>query len=219
LWRVNVLGTLNLLRALSDRRSPALRILNVGSAAEYLPHRGRTLRETAPAGGLSPYGRSKWAQGQLALALGRELGLAIVVARTFNLVGPGLSTALVAGALCAQFAQRESRRIQVGNLESQRDFIDIRDAAAAYATLVERGRPGRIYNVCTGRATRIRAVVQCLSRLTGLRPRLQRDPARLKPQDVDRVCGDNSALRSLGWKPKVSLRQSLQDMLDAAQSR
>jgi nucleoside-diphosphate-sugar epimerase len=213
LWLANVGGTLNLLQALAGAKDRKARVLTVGSAAEYLPSGARRITETAPAGGVTPYGRSKWAQSALALAFGAHAGLEVVVARTFNLIGPGVPLTLAPGALCAQFARGGQQSIKVGNLRSQRDFIDVRDAVSAYWTACENALPGTIYNVCTGKVRSIQTMVSLLSRLTGSHRPIKEDPTRFQRVDMDRVCGDNSELRRLGWEPSISFRQSLEDML------
>jgi len=219
LWRVNAGGTLNLLQALAGLKRPGLRVLTVGSAAEYLPTTKARIRETDPAGGTTPYGRSKWAQSVLALAFGAQAGLEVMVARTFNLTGPGLPASLAPGALCAQFARPGQQIIRVGNLQPRRDFIDIRDAVSAYWKVCEKGEPGEIYNVCTGRTASIRTLVNLFSVCAGGHPTIQKDPARYRRGDVERVCGDNSKLRRLGWSPTISLEQSVPEMLAHARSR
>jgi GDP-4-dehydro-6-deoxy-D-mannose reductase len=219
LWRVNVGGTLNLLQALASAKARRVRMLTVGSAAEYLRSSANRIRETDPAGGHTSYGRTKWAQSVLSLAFGAQAGIEVVVARTFNLVGPGVPPTLAPGALCAQFARHGHKTIKVGNLHSRRDFIDIRDAVSAYWKICEDGKTGGIYNVCTGKATSIRTMVQLFSRLAGGRRTIQDDPSRFRRGDLDRVCGDNARLRRLGWSPRIPLERSIRDMLECARSQ
>src|SRR6185437_7901702 len=178
LWRVNVGGTLNLLHALAAAKTKA-RFLTVGSAAEYTNFTRRRIREDHSAGGNSPYGRTKWAQSMLALAFGEEMGMAVMVARTFNLIGPGTPLSLVPGALCAQFANG-SQEVKVGNLKPERDFIDIRDAVAAYWTICEKGTPGRVYNVCTGKTTSIGTLVELFNECSPEPKRIQAEESRLR---------------------------------------
>ncbi|HWD92934.1 MAG TPA: GDP-mannose 4,6-dehydratase [Verrucomicrobiae bacterium] len=217
LWRVNVAGTLSLLRALAGTKKAALRFVTVGSAAEYTNFSARRIREDHSAGGNSPYGRTKWAQSTLALAFGAEAGIKVMVARTFNLIGPGTPQSLVPGALCAQFSNGQ-QEIKVGNLRPERDFIDIRDAVAAYWAICEKGIPGGIYNVCTGKTASIRALVDLFRQCADGPRRIQSEAARSRKNDFSRVCGDNTRLLKLGCRPKISLKQSVRDMLEHAHS-
>jgi len=212
LWRVNVAGTLNLLQALDAAKNPALRLVTVGSAAEYTNYGTNRIRENHSAGGASPYGRTKWAQSTLALAFGAERKMKVMVARTFNLIGPGTPLSLVPGALCAQFLNGEAE-VKVGNLKPERDFIDIRDAVAAYWTICEKGTPGNIYNVSTGKTASIKTLVELFRKNAPVQKRVQQEAARARKNDFNRVCGDNRKLLALGCRPKISLQQSVRDML------
>jgi GDP-4-dehydro-6-deoxy-D-mannose reductase len=212
LWRVNVAGTLNLLQALDAAKNPALRFVTVGSAAEYTNYSTGRIREDHSAGGASPYGRTKWAQSTLALAFGAERKIKVMVARTFNLIGPGTPLSLVPGALCAQFLNGEAE-VKVGNLKPERDFIDIRDAVAAYWAICEKGMPGNIYNVCTGKTASIKTVVELFRKNAPVAKRVRQEAARSRKNDFNRVCGDNRKLLALGCRTKISLKQSVCDML------
>jgi len=214
LWRVNVGGTLNLLHALAAAKSEA-RFVTVGSAAEYTNFTSKKTREDHSAGGNSPYGRTKWAQSTLALEFGKQMGIPVMVARTFNLIGPGTPLSLVPGALCAQFTNGEPE-VKVGNLKPERDFIDIRDAVAAYWTICEKGKPGQIYNVATGKTASIKTLVELFRKNAPTPKRIRQEAARSRKNDLNRVCGDNTKLLALGCRPRISLKQSVCDMLQAA---
>lgn len=214
LWRVNVAGTLNLLQALKHR-GRAVRFVTVGSAAEYSDLSARRIREEHRAGGNTPYGRTKWAQSTLALAFGAQSGMKVMVARTFNLIGPGTPQSLVPGALCAQFSNGHEV-VKVGNLAPERDFIDIRDAVAAYWTICRKGKPGSIYNVCTGKTASIRTLVELFRQYSPTPKNIQHEDSRARKNDLNRVCGDNRKLLALGCRARISLKQSVCDMLASA---
>lgn len=214
LWRVNVGGTMNLLHALAGIKSRP-QFVTVGSAAEYTNLSNRRIREDHSAGGNSPYGRTKWAQSTLALAFGAETGMKVMVARTFNLIGPGTPLSLVPGALCAQFSNG-APEVKVGNLKPERDFIDIRDAVAAYWTICEKGKAGQVYNVCTGKTTSIGRLVELFNECSPEPKRIQAEESRLRKNDLNRVCGDNTRLLKLGCRSRISVKQSVRDMLESA---
>ncbi|MCX6865799.1 MAG: GDP-mannose 4,6-dehydratase [Verrucomicrobia bacterium] len=213
LWHVNVGGTRVLIEAVAGGAAERVRVLVTSSAAVY----GESMvqiNEGARACGINTYGRSKWAQELVALAAGREFGVDVVIARTFNLIGPGLPERLLAGAVCAQCIRSGAKRIRVGDLSAFRDFIDIRDAVEAYCRIVQQGRTHGIYNVCSGRATRVRTMVGQLIKLAGGGLSVEESGSRSKGREVARSWGDNSQLKALGWQPSFSLRRSLKDMLE-----
>lgn len=216
MWLANVGSTVGLLQGLAAAGGDGVRVVTVGSAAEYVPRSEGPLTEEHPCRGTSAYGRTKWAQTSLTLNMGRQLGLSTMVVRPFNLIGPGLSTDLVAGWLCRQFANLgEDEEIRIGNTKSARDFVDIRDAVAAYWLVVQRGQPGEVYNICTGQAVTVERLLALLGELTGKSPRIQIDAARLR-NDQQSSYGDYTKLRqATGWQPCMPLRESLADMLAA----
>jgi GDP-4-dehydro-6-deoxy-D-mannose reductase len=210
LWQINVGGTQTLLQALAAVAKKRFSVVTIGSAAEYYPLR-RNLVETDKCGGETAYGKTKWAQTTVALACARELGIDVMVARTFNLLGPGLSTALIAGSLCAQFTG--DGPIKVGNTSASRDFVDIRDAVRAYWQISQKGKRGQIYNVATGRATTIKKLLALFVKFAGNSRTIEQSPTASRVADYARVCGNNTKLRRLGWSPSIPVKQSVHDML------
>mgnify|MGYP000283047111 CR=1 FL=1 len=216
MYFTNVAGTRLLIEAVASSESPPVRVLVVSSAAVYRPSADPVV-ETSPAGGANAYGRSKWSQEQVALTAGLEFGVDVRIARTFNLIGPGLPGRLLAGSVCARLQKDDvgTGPLEMGDLSAFRDFIDVRDAVAAYRTILENGQPGVTYNVCRGEGLRSRSLVRQLIDLSGTRRDLVERSTTQRP-GVDRSVGDVSALRDLGWTPRISLKQSLRDMLEAA---
>ncbi len=217
MWHLNVGGTVQLLHGLAAAGCSGCTVVCAGSAAEYRMASAEPLNENSPCGGAAPYGFSKWAQTCTALALGKELGIKVMVARPFNLVGPGLPGRLVAGAICAQFTDSDSQVVRVGNVRSQRDFIDIRDTVEAYWKIAEYGKGGEVYNICSGKPTSIEDMLGVFSDLSPVDKQIVTETARMKNVDLDCIYGSNEKLyQASGWRPRFSLRQSLRDMLEAA---
>jgi GDP-4-dehydro-6-deoxy-D-mannose reductase len=215
MWRANVGGTIGLLLGLAAAGQRP-RVVSVGSAAEYDPRIPSPLSENAPGGGASHYGNSKLAQSLTCLALARDRSIEAIVARPFNLIGPGLPQRLVVGTLVHQFASGTDE-IKIGNPDTARDFIDVRDAVRAYWLLARHGRSETIYNVCSGRSVRVSDVMTLLARITGRSPNIVVDPARVRPQDPVAVFGSFTRLReATDWEPAISLEQSLREMLACA---
>ncbi len=215
LWHVNVGGTNNLLRTLAKAGCQQTRILLVGSAAEYQMREDGLLSEDDPVAGETHYGQSKSAQIEWARQIAGLFGLSLVVARPFNLIGPGLPERWVAAMLCAQFADPGTATITVGNTASERDFVDVRDCVQAYWELALKGTPGEAYNVCSNHPTGIGELIDILQALTDGRHSVEVDRSRFRSVDLDRVYGTNHKIReAIGWQPQISLKQSLLDMLD-----
>jgi GDP-4-dehydro-6-deoxy-D-mannose reductase len=146
-----------------------------------------------------------------------------VVARSFNHTGPGQDTRFALPSFARQLAAMRSgvgeRVLRVGNLEARRDFLDVRDVVRAYVVLLEHGRAGEVYNVCSGRAHRLRDVVDAMVGMTDAEIRVEVDPERVRPVDVPLLLGDGSRLRALGWSPRIALDETLGDLLYAEEAR
>lgn len=218
--KTNLLGLLHLLEA-ARTLSLEPRLLVVGSAEEYglvQPHE-MPLREEAPLRPASPYAVSKVAQGFLALQYALSLGLPIVRTRTFHHTGPRRGEQFAESSFARQLAEIEAGRrppwVEVGNLDAVRDFTDVRDVVRAYWALLDRGAPGEVYNVCSGRGVKMTDLLEELVALSGLEVEIRVDPSRLRPLDVPVVVGDPSRLRAAtGWHASIPLSRTLRDLLD-----
>ena len=216
-WSVNLHGTLTLARALRDQAPEAL-LLFAGTADAYgLSFKsGAALDESAPLAPQNTYGATK-AAADLALGAMAAEGLRVVRARPFNHTGPGQSDAFAVPAFArgvAAVAAGQQATIDVGNLDAERDLLDVRDVCAAYATLITADlEPGAIVNIASGIPRRIGAILDDLIRLAGITPAIRTDPARLRPSDIPRAQGDASRLRALGWTPRIPWEQTLHDIL------
>src|SRR5437899_285624 len=196
----NIIGQVNLLEALRARRAHA-RCLIIGSSEEYglVEQDELPIRETNPLRPLSPYAVSKVTQDLMGYQYFKSYGLALIRTRAFNHDGPRRGDVFVTSNFAKQIAEIEAGRrapvIHVGNLKTQRDFTDVRDVVRAYWLLLERGAPGEVYNIFSGRAWSIQEVLDFL--LSGSRVRsiaVTEDPARLRPSDVPVLVGDASRL-------------------------
>jgi GDP-4-dehydro-6-deoxy-D-mannose reductase len=213
----NVLGTHHLLDALRCAGVYA-RVLVTGSSLVYRQSE-RALKEDDPTGPATPYAVSKLAQEMLGQRGVREDGQHVLLTRPFNHTGPRQNPTYAAPSFAQQIALIEKGRarpeIVVGNLDASRDLHDVRDTVRAYAAIVERGTPGRVYNVCAGEAFRIRDVLDRLVALSRVPVTVTVDPARYRPSDNLVLWGDRSRIeRELGWRPEISLDRTLADLLD-----
>jgi GDP-4-dehydro-6-deoxy-D-mannose reductase len=214
---VNVMGTHGLFEALRLEGVPS-RVVVPSSAYVYRPAE-RSLNEDDPIEATNPYAISKVATELAVVRAARVDGIHAVVARAFNHIGPRQDPSFFASGVARQVALIEAGQlepvIRVGNLESRRDFTDVRDTVRAYRALVERGTPGRAYNVCSGQAYRMRDLLDALVALARVSVAVQPDPDRFRPNDTPLLLGDLSRIRAAtGWEPRVPIEQTLHDLLD-----
>jgi GDP-4-dehydro-6-deoxy-D-mannose reductase len=217
---VNVLGTLHLLEA-ARRIVPEARIHLAGSAAAYGPIRADQVPiiENRPLRPVSPYGVSKAAQEMLGYQAYHSWGQQVYLTRSFIHIGPRQSPRPAAQTFARQTAEAEAGLrpplIEVGNLETRRDFLDVADAVRALWAVVERGQPGEVYNLCAGRASAIRELLDLYLGMASIPLEVRQDPARLRPADEPILLGDNAKLRAAtGWQPEVPLEESARRILD-----
>lgn len=215
----HVLGTVALLEAVIETGLRPI-ILVASSSAVYGRGAGRKpITENFKSRPLTHYAVSKLAQEMVALRYWRAFGLPVILVRTFNLLGPGLSPQMACSDFARQIARAEMvgkpATISTGNLDAHRDFVDVRDAVRAYALLAEKGRPGQVYNVASGRAVSIRECLEFLRAQARVRIETVLDPARVQQNDIPFQVGSAERLkRRTGWKPDISVEQSLADLLE-----
>ncbi len=214
-FAVNVRGTHHLLDGLRTSGALTSRVLVVSSAMVYAAA-SRPLTEDDPLIPASPYALSKLAQEMMSTT--DVDGPPTSIARAFNHFGPRQDPFFVAAGFARRIADIEAGRwepeITVGNLDARRDLTDVRDTVRAYRAIVERGRPGRVYNVCSGRGTVIRDLLDLLIARAQVPGRVRVDPARYRPNDAPLVVGDPSRIRDeLGWAPQIPLERTVDDLL------
>ena len=193
------------------------RVLVTGSATIYTPL-DRVITEGDAVLPTSPYGTSKLAQEMLAVRAWEDDGLPTLLARSFNHVGPRQPPSFVASSIARQIALIEAGRmapvLTMGNLEPRRDIMDVRDTVRAYRAMMQAGRPGVPYNVCSGTAIAIRDLVDRFRARAMVPIALEQDPARLRPNDVPLLVGDLTRLRTdTGWTPRIGIEQTVDDLL------
>jgi GDP-4-dehydro-6-deoxy-D-mannose reductase len=217
-WRVNTVGTVNVLEAVR-REAAGTRVLVASTGEVYGRAEQVPTPENAPIAPLSPYAASK-AAAELACEQARRAGVDVVVTRAFQHEGPGRDERFAVGSWSAQIARAEEAgggTIRVGDLTAQRDITDVRDVCRAYALLLEPSVPGGTYNVATGRAVEMRQVLEILVGLAECALEIESDPERLRSSELPVICGDASHLRAVtGWAPTIPLERTLADALETA---
>lgn len=213
----NVLGTHHVLDSLRSAGVSA-RVLITGSSLVYRQSE-RPLKEEDPTGPATPYALSKLAQEMLGRRGVIDDRLHVLLTRPFNHTGPRQAPTYAAPTFAHQIALIEKGRLRpeivVGNLDASRDLHDVRDTIRAYTAIVERGQPGRVYNVCSGQSFKIRDVLDRLVSMSRVPVTVTVDPQRYRPSDNLILWGDRGRIeRELGWKPQIPLEQTLTDLLD-----
>ena len=212
----NVLGTHHLFGALR-RLQLKPRVLITSTAFVYEPQ-NRAITEGDNVRPNSPYGTSKLAQEMVAVRAWEDDGIPALVARSFNHVGPRQSPSFVASSIAKQIAEieagRRPPRLQMGNMESQRDIMDVRDTVRAYRAMMKSATPGIPYNVCSGTPVPIRTLVELLISRARVAITVEQDPSRLRPNDTPLVLGDHRRLTAdTGWRPEIRLDKTAADLL------
>ena len=216
---VNIIGTAAILAAARQCGTDP-RVLVTSSAEVYgavtdpelLP-----LSEGSPTAPRTPYAASKLAAEAVVAQAYLGHGQHVITVRPFNHIGPGQTPNFAVPALAKRIVEADRRgspTIPVGNLSARRDFTDVRDVVRAYRLLIEAGRPGEIYNVCSGRDVSIREIADSLLTLAGTTLAFEIDPSLVRPVEVPVLRGDPTRLvDATGWKPEVPLDQTLADVL------
>jgi GDP-4-dehydro-6-deoxy-D-mannose reductase len=215
--RANVMITEYLFDALR-RAGGGCRIVLPGSGTVYAAAE-HAHSENDPVRPRSAYSMSKLAQEQLALRAVDEDGLDVIVTRPFNHTGPRQTAAFAAPSFARQIASIERGEVEpvirVGNLTARRDLLDVRDVVTAYTALMATGVPGTVYNVASGIARPIAAVLDGLIARARITVTVAPDAARMRPDDTPVMVGDASRLRNAtGWAPAIPFERTLDDLLD-----
>jgi dTDP-D-glucose 4,6-dehydratase/ferredoxin len=168
---------------------------------------------------LSPYAVSKVAQDYLGYQYFQSYGIKSVRTRGFNHTGPRRGQDFVTSNFCSQVAAIELGMqepvIRVGNIDAIRDFTDVRDMVRAYWLAVTKAKPGEVYNIATGHGISIRDMLNLVLSNSKVEVRIEGDPERLRPSDVEILIGDSSKFRAdTGWEPRIPFEQTVRDLLD-----
>lgn len=221
-WSVNALGTLHCAQALQEI-TPGGRFVFASSAQVYAAA-DKALGEDAPLAARSEYAASKIAAENALMGAARR-GLRVVTFRPFNHTGPGQSETFVVPRFAAQIARIETggaeTKMRVGNLTARRDFLDVRDVARAYALALNADhlQAHEVFNLASGRSESIQWILDFLVSRASRPIGVETDQALWRPDDAATLHGDASRAQALlGWRPQITLEQTLQDVLDHCRS-
>jgi GDP-4-dehydro-6-deoxy-D-mannose reductase len=200
------------------------RVLLIGSSEEYGARTSdKALDESEPLSPSNPYAITKACQEEFGLLYTHAYGIDIVMTRSFNHIGPGQHLGFVVPDFCSSIVAIERAEaapiLKVGNLEAIRDFTDVRDVVRAYRFILERGSAGEVYNVGSGKGTKIARILTILVGLSTVPLTVEVDPLLYRPNEVISIIADIGKItQQTEWKPEISIETSLQDALEACRS-
>ena len=216
----NIIGQLNVFEAVRQTGiNPMIQI--AGSSEEYgiVKKNELPIKETNPLRPISPYAVSKVGQDLLGYQYYMSYKLHIVRTRGFNHSGPRRGDVFVESSFAKQIALIEKGKsppvIYVGNLNAKRDYTDVRDMVRGYWLALEKGKPGEVYNICSGKVYSVRDVLDMLLGFANVQPKVKQDPKRMRPSDVPILYGDNRKfVQETGWKNEIPFEVTLKDLLN-----
>lgn len=215
---INIIGAINLFEGVR-KSCPNAKIVVIGSSEEYgdIDYE-KNVCETVVPNPSNIYAATKFAQENIAQVYVNAYHLHIVLTRSFNHIGPKQSKNFVVADFCSQVAEIEKgnlpAQIHVGNLSAYRDFSDVRDIVRAYAVLSKYGADGEVYNVGSGKAVQVSAILQMILELSEVPIEVIVDSDKFRPIDTLKIQADITKIKKLKWKPTIPLKETLMDTLE-----
>lgn len=212
---------LNIVEAVR-RQQIDCKILCIGSSEEYgyVEPNQIPISEQLNINPTSPYAVTKVAQEGLSKCYVAKYKMNINLTRSFNHIGPRQKDVFVIASFCKQVAQafingNKFLKMITGNLNVVRDFLDVRDVVVAYNLILKHGKPGEVYNVCSGHGYALIDVIALLEEISGVKIETSVNPEFLRPNDMPVIIGDNKKImEDTGWKPEFTIKQSLTDIFN-----
>ena len=219
--RTNVIGTSNLLEAIRiSKLDPLIHICSSSEVYGQVTKKEVPITESNPLRPLSPYAVSKVGEDMIAFQYFHSFGLKIFRTRMFTHTGPRRGPVFAEGAFAKQIAEIENNTnkdgfVRVGNLDSVRTFSDVRDAVEAYWVLLEKCKPGEVYNIGGDDTMTVGQMLDILKKKSTRRIAHKVDKTLLRPSDVTLQIPDSSKFRKqTGWRPKFKVEQTMEDLLN-----
>lgn len=222
---VNLLGTLNLLQALKAVGfSGTFLYVSSGDVYGQVDEADLPITEALQPRPRNPYAVSKLAAESLCLQWSYCEPWRIIVARPFNHIGVGQAEAFVIPSMARQLVRvrrgLQSAQLEVGDVDVTRDFLDVGDVIGAYLALLESGRSGEVYNVCSGTELQVRELIMEMAALAGVEVELVQNAERMRRAEQRRVVGCSAKLQNAtGWKPVVPIKETLRRVLSDWEAR
>lgn len=210
----NVMVSKNIFDSLIQNKQTSCKVLINGSAAEYgfIKETSAPVKEVSSLNPVSFYGLSKVYQTFLAKTYFLRDNVNVFVTRPFNIIGYGISDKLFIGRLISEIEQNITNRkkINLGNLESERDYLDIDDLLKAYNLIMEKGTPGEVYNIGSGKSIKMLDLLRIFLEVFNIDFKdVELNKDFVRRFDVPKIVGDISKLKELNWHPAISLKESV----------
>ncbi|HTR98586.1 MAG TPA: GDP-mannose 4,6-dehydratase, partial [Bacteroidota bacterium] len=220
-FAVNIMGgvaVLDAARRQAEATGTGPGVLLVSSGEVYGKLHREPISEDSPVRPENPYAVSKASVDLIGQEYRRTFGVRVSVVRPFNHAGPRQNPAFVCSDFGRQFALIAEGKgapvVRAGNLESRRDFTDVRDVVRAYWAILTHSSPHTVFNLCSGRVVAIRELIDLFQEAAGFRVTVTAEPDRARSGDAPFVAGSYERLRSAtGWQPEIPLSRTLADVL------
>ena len=220
-YEINVLGVLNLLEAVRiEKLKPRILIISSGEVYGAVPEDQLPVNEDYPLKPINPYAVTKACADLLTYQYAIAHQLDVIRVRPFNHIGPRQSEQFVCSSFAKQIAEIElglrEPVLKVGSLDTQRDFTDVRDVVRAYQMILEKAKGGEVYNIGQNQVFFIRDILHMLIKQSNRKDiQLQQQSERFRPNDIPiMMCDATKIEKDFGWKPEVSIQQTLCDLLE-----
>jgi len=212
---------LNLLEAVRETEIRC-KVLSVGSSEEYgiVRKKDIPLSELTQLNPINPYAVARFSQELLSKIYVDGYGLDIVMTRSFNHIGPWQKEVFAVSSFAKQMVKIKMKNEKIGillggNINIIRDFLDVRDAVKAYYLLLQKGKKGQIYNVCTSRGISLKELIDYIADYLKIKVKFKIDRSLMRPNDNPVIIGNNKKIRDeLGWYPEIPLKKSIADICD-----
>jgi len=215
LYSLNFNGTVNLLNACRViEKNPQFLFVSSSQVYGNVPTQKLPIDESVPVHPVNHYGATKAAAEMAVRAFGAEYGLPYVIARPFNHTGPGQTERFVIPKIVKTFRER-AEFIELGNIDTVRDFTDVRDIVKAYVSILENFKNGEVYNISSGIGVTVAEIFEMIKKITGHNMNIQKRESLVRGNEIWSAIGNSSLLReSTGWRPGILIETTLKNMLD-----
>ena len=216
----NIIGTLNLLEAVRKSKiDPVIHICSSSEVYGQVTNDEVPIKETNPFRPASPYAVSKVGQDRLAYQYFKSYGIKTVISRAFTHTGPRRGEVFAESTFAKQIAEIEKGKLEpivkVGNLDSVRTFLDVRDIVKAYWLLVEKCEYGEAYNIGGKTTMTVGDMLNTMLKMSTKQISIKQDPDRMRPSDVTLQIPDISKfVNKTNWKPEIPVEQTFRDLLN-----